>query len=73
MTIAKNVVNTDTSPVASAKNGVAVTVWVDRATVNHVELVSEVLGVSRSALFNELITIGKSSRKYKERLRDLAP
>lgn len=73
MTVANDAVSTQASPASGAKNGVAVTIWVDRSTADHVEVVSTALGMSRSALLNELITIGKSTRRYKDLLRSLTP
>lgn len=55
--------------VSGATHGVPVTIWVDRSTADHVKVVADALGVSKSALYYELVTIGKKSRRYQDLLR----
>jgi hypothetical protein len=58
-----------TPAVTGATHGVPVTIWVDRSTADHIKVAAGALGVSRSALYYELLTIGKKSRRYQDLLR----
>lgn len=60
----------DIPAISGATHGVPVTIWVDRSTADHVHVVADALGVSRSALYYELVSIGKSSRRYQDLLRN---